>query len=101
MSLLLILTFFVLKKFLISSSDLPFVSGNVNPINTAPNRAIVAKVKYDPLAPMLASKIGQHFTTRKENNQLNDAQNVDDEALASFENNSAFKTHGKGPIPRE
>ena len=66
-----------------------------------PKNAKAAKLRYDPLAPSIDSRVGENLTTRKEHNQLKDAQNDEDVALDSIVNSSAFMTHGKGPIPIE
>ena len=60
-----------------------------------------AKLRYDPLAPIQDSKVGENLTTVKEQTQLKEAHMEDEVDLASLENSSAFMTQGKGPIPIE
>ena len=66
-----------------------------------PAKARRAKLKYDPLAPIHDSRVGENLTTVKEHNQLKEAHIDDEVDLASLENSSAFMTHGRGPIPME
>ena len=90
-----------LKLLWICSSVFPFVSGTVRYISTVPANARTAKVRYDPEAPIRDSRVGENFTTRNEQSQLNDAHSDDEVALDSFEKSSALSTQGSGPIPME
>ena len=90
-----------LKCFWICSAVFPLVSGTVRPIRTVPRNARAAKLRYDPLAPIINSSVGENLTTRKEHNQLNDAHSDEEAALDSIAKSSAFITQGKGPIPIE
>ena len=89
------------KYFWISSSVLPFVSGTRNPMMRVPTKARSAKLRYDPLAPIHDSRVGENLTTVKEQNQLKEAHIDDELDLACLENSSAFMTQGRGPIPME
>ena len=64
-------------------------------------KASRAKLRYDPLAPIQVSRVGENLTTVKEQSQLKEAQRDEEVDLAGAENSSAFMTHGKGPRPME
>ena len=66
-----------------------------------PTKASRAKLKYEPLAPIHDSRVGENLTTVKEQNQLKEAHIEEELDLASLENSSAFMTQGRGPIPME
>ena len=66
-----------------------------------PTKARSAKLRYDPLAPIHDSRVGENLTTVKEQNQLKEAHIDDELDLACLENSSAFMTQGSGPIPME
>ena len=68
---------------------------------SVPTKASRAKLKYEPLAPIQDSRVGENLTTVKEQNQLKEAHIDDEVDLACLENSSAFMTQGRGPIPIE
>ena len=68
---------------------------------SVPTKASRAKLKYDPLAPIHDSSVGENLTTVNEQNQLKEAHIDDEVDLACLENSSAFMTQGRGPIPIE